>query len=217
MGLPLEMILSLSILIAGIISAFRFKQINKVYHPFIYCIWLACLNEIVSFFLLKEQFHNTANNNIYVLMEAIFISWFFFRLKLFKNIPTLFYCLLTAYFIVWAMEVFILSSITQVAVYFRVFYSFLLALMSVHHINTLITTSKGALFKNATFLLCVGFVIYFMYKVFIEAFFIYGLKSSIQFQITLFSILTYINLFSNLLYALAVLWMPKRQAFTLPS
>jgi hypothetical protein len=217
MRLTLEMVLGLSILIAGLISIIRFKHINRVYYPFVYCIWIACANEALSFLLISNLFHNTVNNNIYVLLEAIFITWLFKRLKLFKKTPTLFYCLLTAFCMVWAMEVFILSSIKQVAVYFRVFYSFLLVLMSVHQINTLITTSKGALFKNATFLLCVGFIIYFMYKVFIEAFFIYGLESSIQFQITLFSILTYINLFSNLLYALAVLWMPKRQAFTLPS
>lgn len=217
MSVTLILVFSLSITLAGLIAALRFKNIHKVYYPFIYCIWVACCNEILTYFIVNENNHNTINNNVYVLLESLLITWFFQRLGLFKKVLALFYCILTALCIVWLMEVFVFSAINKVAVYFRVFYSFLMVLMSVHHINKLITTSKGLLWKNATFLLCVGFVIYFTYKVFVEAFFIYGLGSSLEFQFVIFSILSYINLFSNLLYALAVLWMPKRQAFTLPS
>ena len=216
MGLAFMFLLSASIFIAGIIAAFRFKQIHSIYYPFLYCIWIGSGNEILSYLLIRNKVYSSLSNNIYVLLEALLISLFFKRFGLFKKVPTLYYCILTSIIVIWIAEGFVFGSIHQLSIYFRVFYSFVIVLMSIHCINSLITSSKGHLFKNPSFLLCIGFIVYFTYKVLIEAFFIYGIASSKNFQVIIFAILAYINLFTNLLYALATLWMPKRQAFTLP-
>ena len=217
MSFYLYVILSFTILIAGAIGLVRFQRIHKAYRPLLYFFWLAGTNEILNYILLINGRATQINNNIYVLAEAFLITWYFNKMKIFKSWPPLFYCLLTAFSVAWVLENLIFGGIDTLSLYFRIFYSFGIVLMSIHCINKIITTNRGLLIKNAAFLTCVGFILYFTYKVLVEAFGIYGLSSSLHFQVVVYTILMYINVIVNFIYALAALWMPKRQAFTLPS
>lgn len=217
MGFYEYVILSFTIFIAGVIGIIRFQHIHKAYHPLLYFFWLASINEFVNFLLLLKRSDSLINNNIYVIVEAVLITWYFNRVGLFKRKPAFFYCLLTAFSVAWILENLLLGSLQTTSFYFRIFYSFVIVLMSIHCINDIITTSRGYLLKNASFLVCIGFILYFTYKVLVEAFGVYGLSTSVHFQVIVYTILIYINVIVNFIYALAALWMPKRQAFTLPS
>ena len=83
-------------------------------------------------------------------------------------------------------------------------------MMSIHINNMLIVTYRKKLLKNPVFLICSGFIIYFTYKILIEAFWLYGLKAGKGFRINVYLLLTWINLIVNLIYALAMLWIPKK-------
>jgi hypothetical protein len=210
-------IFSLNILIAAIIGGVRYKHVHHNYYPLLYFFWLGGVNEILGILLMMAGVNIAVNGNIYILLEGTLITWYFKQIGLFKRVPALFYCILTAFGVAWVFENFVFRSITQVDIYFRIFYSFIIVLMSIHAINNIIISSKKGLLKNASFLVCIGFIAYYTYKVIVEAFWIYGLSSSLQFQMVIFDILIYINVVVNFIYALAALWMPKRQAFTLPS
>jgi len=93
-------------------------------------------------------------------------------------------------------------------------YSFCVVLLGIRVINDLLFTERDLL-KNPTFLICIGIIIFFTYQIIEEMFWLYGLKESAIFRQNIQSILMIINLLSNLIYALAILWMRKRQAFTL--
>jgi len=209
--------LNFTILIAGIVGGIRFRNVHHNYYPLLYFFWLGGFNEILSYVLIHMDVNIAINGNVYILFESFLIAWYFKRTGLFKKATILFYCILTALAVVWVFENFVFNSITKVGVYFRILYSFTIVLMSIHSVNTLITRRGGALLKDASFLINVGFITYYTYKVIVEAFWIYGLSSSLNFQMVVYNILIYINAIVNFIYALAALWMPKRQAFTLPS
>ena len=216
MNFYVSALLSSTILIAAIIGGVRINRVHPSYYPLLFSFWLASFNELLSIYLAINRVTTILNGNIYVLLESILITWYFKRLGIFKHVPVLFYCILTALGMLWTLETFIFNTIYEMSIYYRIFYSSLIVLMSIHTINGFITKSRGALLKHSSFLVCIGFIIFYTYKVIIEAFFLYGL-SSIRFQIVVFDILVYINVVVNFIYALAALWMPKRQAFTLPS
>ncbi len=88
-------------------------------------------------------------------------------------------------------------------------------MMSINIINEQLSLEKKNIMKNPIFLICIGFVTYFTYDVIVSLFWKYGLQMSRQLQINVALILVYINLFANLIYALAVLWMPPKHRFTL--
>ena len=208
--------LSFSIYIAGIIGVVRFKKINHQYYPFLYSIWLGCLNELISISLANKFSNSSISNNIYILVESILLIYFFKNLGLFNSRKIIFYGILASFICEWLIENFILGQISVFNAYFSIFSSFVIVLMSISTINELIIRNSSRVFANATFLLCLGFIVFFTYQVLVYAFWIYGAQSDTGFLLNIFTILIYINLLTNLIYALAVLWMPKKLEFTLP-
>lgn len=217
MSYTVRLIFSFSIIIAVVISWVRFKKINPTYYPFIFCLWVGLLNEILSYIFSRLNHSNAVNSNIYVLLESFFIAWQFYTWKLFNRHQSLFIIILCLFLGVWVVENFILSRIDHFSSYFRITYSFITVLMSISVLNTLLARERKSIVTNPVFLICISFIIYYTYKVLVEAFWVYGLNSSKEFRLKVYSILLYINLFVNLIYAFAIIWMPTKQRFTLPS
>ena len=216
MNYTLIVIFSFSISFAAIIGWIRFARINPIHYPFLYCIWIGLFNEIISYFVTRAGYSNAVNNNIYVLVESILIAWQFKSWGIFQRNRYLFWLIVLLFSSVWLVENFIVGKITYIISYFRITYSFVIVLMSIHLINALIVRERKTLLKNSTFLICMGFVLYYTYKVLVEVFWVYGLNSGPNFRMRIYDILAYINLLSNLIYGLAFLWIPKKQRFTLP-
>lgn len=217
MNFALAVIINFSVLLAGIIAIIRYKHIHKSYYPFIYFIWVGGINEILSYFLITNGFHTYVNNNIYVLAESLLIIYFFKKIKILKKAYTLLLFIISGLIALWIFENLIQSKILTVSMYFRITYSFTIVLLSITYINNLITSIRKNIFTNADFLICASFIIYFTYRILIEAFWLYGLNSSTKFQLVVYHIMIYINLFCNLIYTLAIIWMPKKQIFIMPS
>lgn len=205
---------SFSILLAGIIGLFRFSNIQPSYYPFLCFIWLGSLNETFSFLIVQNGGKSIVNNNVYVLAEALVIVYFF-KVNHFLKKPS---ALLASLLVIagWATEVFF-RSIHEVGIYFRIGYSFLIVLISIETINRLLVSGEKHLLKNAMFLICVAFICYFTYKVLINTFWLYGLGKSMHLLTFTYSILVFINLFTNLIYALATLCIPRKPLSLLPS
>ena len=207
----IQFIFSFSIFLAGIISLFKYNKISKAYYPFIFCIWLACCNELLSAIIITNHHRTSVNNNIYVIIEALLITLLFKNFGIFKKSKLLFYCVTLGLLFCWIIETFIINNITISDIYFRIIYSFVIVLMSITTINEIIFTGRK---NNASFLLCIAFIIYFAFKVLVYAFWISNLSR--DFLSSIFSIMIYINFLTNLIYAVAVLWMPRKLEFSLP-
>ena len=212
----LVLITSFSITIPSIIGWIRFKKINPAYYPFVICIWIGLLNEILSYIVIHTENSNAINSNIYVLIESLLFTWQFKKLGIFDRAKPMFTLLVVFFIMIWVIENFIISRITYFSSYFRIVYSFALSLMSINQVNSLIMKEKKQILMNSIFLICIAFILYYIYKVLVEAFWVYGLNNSRDFRNNVYLILAYINLICNLIYALAVLWMPKKHRFSLP-
>jgi hypothetical protein len=207
------LILGLSIFIAGILGALKFNRINDVYRPFIYLIWIGCIAEVLSTYFAYVYHNNLAVGAIYRLCESMFLLWFFYRLGVFKNHNKLLYLLTGIFIVIWIADNFINSHFNaRITYYFDLVYAFSVVLLSISAINDLLFTEKELL-KNPTFLICAGLIIYFTYKIMDRMFGLYGLKNSTDFRRGVQTILMFINFFTNIIYALAVVWMRKRQPF----
>jgi hypothetical protein len=203
---------NLSIFIAGIIGLVRFTKIDPDYYPFLFCLWIGCVNELLSVVLIANGRQTLVNNNIYVLVESLMLTWFFKRKGLFKK-RTWFPGLILAFTIFWTTET-LIRGITSNSTYFRIFYSFAIVIMSIDMVNEIIFTEKK-LARNSLFLLCVCFIVYFTYKALLQAFVLYGVNRS-SFLLHIYVLLIYVNLGVNLIFALAVLWMPQKMKFIRP-
>lgn len=215
MNYKLAVIFSFSIAIPALIGWIRFKQIDSVYYPFLYCIWIGLLNEVIGELITSYGFSNAINNNIYVLMESLLLMWQFKKWNLFSRVKFLFPVLSGGFVLLWITESFLINDINYTISYFRIIYSFVLVMLSLTVISRQLSMERKVILKNSIFLICIAYVIYFTNKVIIGMFWLYGLRFSNQFAADLVWILIFINLFTNLIYALAVLWMPGKRRFSL--
>lgn len=215
MSFLINVISSMSIVIAAIIGAWRYGEIHRIFRPFIYCVWLGLINEVLSIVFIYTHHSNAVNSNIYVLLESFLLVWQFYEWGLLRRYKFLFPGLLALLATVWTAENFIIASIFQFSSWFRIIYSFVIVLLSISLFNQQLLIGKKSLLKSPVALICAGFIIYYTYKVLVETFWVYGLNESVNFQSKVYFILNYINLFTNLVYAFAVLWMPTKHRFTL--
>jgi hypothetical protein len=215
MSYTLFVIFGFSISIAAVIGWVRVRKIDSAYFPFLYILWIGLATEIISYIVTHHGHSNSVLYNIYVLIEAILITWQFRRWQLFDRAKFLFVGLLASYAIFWSVECFYFQKIFVTASYFRLYYSAIIVLMSINVLNVQLMRESRNMFKDPVFLICIAFIIYYIYKVIVGIFRVWGLAASYSFEVHLDLIMPYVNLFANLIFALAVLWMPKKHRFLL--
>lgn len=190
----------------------RYPKTETLYYPFLYFIWAGCINELISTIMIMSRQSNYISSNSYVFLASLFLLWFFKSNGLYKKREPVFYAVLAALITLWLFESFWLINIKeQIGTYFRIFFSFITILMSIQLINTMLVAGTDNLIKNPVFLISLAFILYFTFKTLVEGFWIYGLKSSESFQLLIWNISVFVNLFTNLIYALALLWMPRKK------
>lgn len=224
MPVTIELISAGSVLLPAFVALFRFTKINRTYDPFIFLIWIACINEVVSQVVMDNGISSNINNNIYVLIESVLFTTFFKGVGLFSRYRFVYTALITLFFLVWIAETLILGNISIISSYFRILYSTCIVFMGIPTINRLIMqeinkldTSRRSLIYNSIFLISIGAITFFTYKLVVEIFWVWGLFSSPDFKDSIYDIMHYVNIFVNFLFALAILWMPRKQGYILLS
>jgi hypothetical protein len=96
---------------------------------------------------------------------------------------------------------------------FRISYAFLLVMLSINEINYLITHENRQLFRNARFLICMGFIIFFLYQVLFEgSLYIAETDGNTAISNKIISLAIYVNVLVNIIYAVAMLFIPEQMS-----
>lgn len=154
--------------------------------------------------------------NVFVLAQGLLLVLQFKGWDIYEKRKRYFRVTGVMLLLVWLVEHVFLKNIHEVTHIYRVYYSLVLVFLSLEEINTLFIAERKHLLFNSKFILCVTFIVYFLYKGLIEIFFMYELTASTDFSQNLYLIFIVINVFCNLSYALAIIWMPSKQKFILP-
>jgi len=208
-----DIFISFSIALPAALALVKFPCIEINYYPFVFLIWIGLFNEALSVILVYTIRNNTVNSNIYVLLEFILILYQFYRwdsISLHK-----FYAFLGIGIIVWFTDNTIINMLTEDNSLFRIFYSFIIVFLSINQMNKIIVYEKRSLLKNTIFLICIAFLAYYGFKAFTEVFMAFHLGFSDIFNRNVLIILYFVNLLSNILYAVAIVCIPTKQEFTL--
>lgn len=210
-------LLSYSVGIASVLALLRFQRIPAEYRPFVYLLWAGLLTEIAAGVLYNGR-ENIVPYNLFSLVEPVLILYQFRKWQLFERRRPLYLGLQGVFVLAWCLENLVFWHFAIFDSYFIIFYSFLVVLLSIHQINKLIVTTDFSLLRNPRFIICVGFIIYFTYSAVTEVFWRYGLDNEAnQLRKGVSDFLVIVNLFTNLVYAFAVLWIPRKQKFLLQS
>lgn len=208
---------SYSLTIPFVISILRYKKIDDRFDPFVWMIWLGMTIEISGTLLLKFGYTNTWLINIYVLIEALLLCELFKRWQLFNAHSRLYPVLMSLIIVGWVVELLIHGSIYPAFSIFIICSSFFVVFTAIQGINTVLFKEPTHILENPVFLLSIGFVMFFTMAILLEMFWFYGLAKSRLFRIRVYQIFMYVNLITNFTYAYALLWIPLKRRYLLPS
>ena len=173
------------------------------------------VTEAIGVYLIYYKISNANVVNTYALLEWIFIFWQFRVWGFFRTRKEITYAILLAPCIVWVAENLIFGQMANFSPYFRIFACFLIVLFSVNKINFMITHDNRKLLGHPDFLICIGFIIYFIYDIIYEWAYQSSLRSATEINTSIIFLFGYINALTNIIFAIAFLRIPAPKKFTL--
>ncbi len=207
-------LLSLTVAFPAIAGLIRIRKIEKIYYPFLIYIFVSLVNELLVGLAVDplNRAARTLNWNLFNLFEATIFILQFYYWRVFDKYKRGFYVLMALVLIGWLAENFIVSSIYKFNPVFLIVYSFILVLLSVQTINHIIVhQNRTILSRNAMFIICVAVAIFFTYNIFVFTLQAKGIaKTNKELMTKVFEIRVYINAFTNLLFGLAICFMPEK-------
>ena len=206
---------SFSAFLPAIAAIFFYRRTPKGYFPLFLMFWIGVFNEMLSHYLNQAIKSSAVNGNIYVLIEGLLLLWLFKNWGRLNNKYINLPVLAALFLITWGIDNFILNSVFQINSLYRCVYAFTIVFLALDQINFIVATHRKSILKESTFLLSVGFVMYFFYKVLIESFYLFDFGVSKILIINLYKIMQIVNLVCNIIFTIAILWIKKRQTFTL--
>ena len=204
----------MSIVLPMLAGLARARQIEKDYRPFLYLICAGFASDAAGIWLAYHRGSNLVLYNFFSLAEAVLILWQFKRWGIFKKRSWFYFVLITIIGIAWVADSLVFHDINaDVNSYFIIISSFIIILSGIYLLTDRMFVTTDGLFKDSVFLINLAFIIYFLYSLVVEIFWIYGLGESTQFRIWVLGIFVYINLFTNCIFAFAILCMRTKPRY----
>lgn len=207
MSVVINFLLSQSIIIPIIVALVRFRKIGKVYYPLLVLLLIGLLSELASFICINAFKTNAPVVKVYSLLECCIILYQLYLWKNSSKYTRLFASLIIICVVFWIVEVVIFKNINTFSPYFRVFYAFVIILLSINQINSMMFYQNVSLVKNPVFIICLAFIILFLYQIILEA--SYYVSADVQSPVANKIIMgfSYINFCINLMCAVGVYFM----------
>src|ERR1700744_3846557 len=162
-------LVGLTILLPLITGLIRLRRMGANYQPFFILLVTGFINELINGYIVGiRHTSNAINSNIFTLLEWLLILWQFQTWGSFRSMKKTYYILLVLSCTIWITENLVLGHIREFSPYFRFFDSFFIVLLSVNKINFMITHDNRNLLRHPGFLISIGFIIFFIYKIVYE-------------------------------------------------
>lgn len=203
---------SLTVAFPAIVGIIRYRKMERSYSPFLIYIIVSLLNELLVKFALKSYNARNLDWQLFNLFEAVILVTQFYYWRVFNRFKRGFILVLIILIGLWFVENLVISSIYKFNPVFLIAKPFILVLLSVQTINHIIVNqNRSPLSRNAMFIICVALVIYFIYNIFVYTLQAKGIsKTDKNLMTKVFEIMVYVNAFTNLLYGLAMCFIPER-------
>lgn len=215
MNFNVHAIFSLTAGAGAIIGWVRIKKTDPAYLPFILLLTAGFITEVINIITAKNGYSNAPCVNLFMLAESWFVIQLFYKLGLFRK--RMWPLLLQVFFVLAWLTEFYFRSLNSFYSYFIVGFSTIIVFLSVNMLHTVLFQTSSKLYRNPVFLISMGLIVYFTYSIIVELFWFYGLNNTANFRNKIYTVFSFINLFTNILFILATLWIPLKRQYILRS
>jgi len=156
--------------------------------------------------------------NVYGFLDFFLFTWLFHNWGIFNRKRRVFFTVVSIFFVIWLLtNVFYSQFSKKLNLYYIILYSFALIYFSVNAFNKVIVHARSNIYRNAQFWICLGVIIFFSFFIVLNAtrfLLVIKPKVSTKFWHQLHEINVYSNVLVNFLYAVAVIWIPRKKKYT---
>jgi len=144
-------------------------------------------------------------------------AWLFHNWGLFNGNKKIFLVIVSGVVVLWVYITFFVTHFYNINNPYLLLYSAALIFFSVTTFNKIVVHQRINIFTNARFWICIGIIIFYSFFILTRA---TDLSTGVlkhvskSFKDNLQLINTYSNLLINLLYAVAVIWIPRKKNIT---
>jgi hypothetical protein len=182
-----------------------------MYQPFIILVTVAALTEVLNFIKIGSlRGNNNIIINVYSLIEWLLIISQFYYWRYYSRTRRWYPWIGLICVIVWITENLVIGNIIYIGPVFRISSAFILVILSINEINYVLINESRNLLKNARFIICTAFLIYFLYQVLLEGAIYLTTTGDNPTANKIIDLSNYINAFVNIIYGIAVWYIPKR-------
>ena len=208
-----QVILNFSIAFPAVAGVGRLHNMRRTYIPFVALMIAGLISETVSFFLILSHRSNQLVYVLFSLAEAILLVYQFRRWGSFHKRTWVFHGLVSMILALWIIDFFAIGNIKHFNSFYLIIMSLLIIFLSITHIPERMIEKRNRLMKDPVFLICVALAAYYSVAILVEAFWMYGYKDTKLFRVSIHDLHTYINAACNVIFAIAILWVPTRSRF----
>ena len=207
---------SYSIVVAAVAGLIKLRALHGAYRPFVFISLASLANEVISHILITHQKSNALAINIFGIVDAGLWLWQFKKWSSHVKDRIVLRVCMIAMLLLWFVENVAYGKIFVFGSVYPITFSVVMVILSAIGVSRQVAREKENLLSTPTFLICGGAIFFYTYRIFIECFFAPGIAKSQLFLSNVFIILSFVNFFVNIIYALAVLWIPQKKKFSLP-
>ncbi len=212
----ISVICSLSIGLPALLGWLYYNRLNRAFIPFVSLLTIGFINELFSLLLGAKGYSNSLNTNIFIIVEAWCLIWQFWCWRLWHHNKWLKAWVL-AFLLVWLAEAYLWGFEDVYYSFSIIIFCFCITLMAIVLFCRRLFTIFTPLFKDSIFLICTGYIIYFTSAIMLEALWLFELTHYPDIYHYAISILSVVNIFTNLIYTYAIICTPIRQDYIFPS
>ncbi len=199
--------MSLFIAVPAFMAWARFSSVPPAFYPFLVLLATGLLNELLSIVLIRIHGNNIAGYNIYALWLAACTLWQLYRWRQAAAFGVVLVLLVLAWLAEWYFR---FSVQNQYFSWFIILRSLSICIISIYVAGRRIQLVNHIIYRDAVFLICSAFIIYFAYALLTELYQVwyFSIKNSWHYYIA--GIMSAINFFVNCIYLIAVICIPPR-------
>jgi|688.fasta_scaffold383719_2 hypothetical protein len=213
----LVVLLEYSIIISIGFSLQKLRHVEKEFIPFIISLWVNFLACIATDFAIYMWEGNAVVSNIYFILFCVLIVWQFKQWGLFSHRPRAFYVVVAMFVLIWSVDNLLLGNLNSFNPYARILNSIVIVLLAIHLLSSELVPTSESFWKSPRQLILVAYILLFTVKLITEVFWQYGMQIGDLFLVYIYILYQIVNFFANLLYSLAVLWIPDTTRYSWPS
>jgi hypothetical protein len=201
--------ISIASIFPAVVVSFIIFNRNKLFLPFLLLIIVSGLVEFTALLLRYQSLNNVWLYNLAILAQFYFMIWQLSKWGLFRIDSIVVKISLALVSLLWIAEMYYYRN-QNLNNYTLVLGSLLLIVFITAYINRLIFENVKFLLTDSRFLICIGYLIYFTISLIIFIFTQNGKDFSAGFFTNIWAIHNIINTFTNIIFTVALLCIPKR-------